>query len=259
MKTPDDIIRHVPGIARAKEAGFDLCHFNLHKTFSVSHQCMGGSVGAVGCTDELAGFLPVPRVELDGDRYSLAYDGPDSIGKVRSFFGNAQSLLKSYAWIMQLGADGLREAAECAVLNNNYLAEKLSGVRGVSLPFPGSGRRLEQVRYSWENLAKETGVSTTDLSRRITDYGLANFMESHVPRLVPAPFTLEPTESYPLEELDEYAAVFEEMSREAYEAPEIIKTAPHRAAAAKRDDAPFNDPQRWAMTWRAYQRKILNT
>ena len=112
-------------------------------------------------------------------------------------------MVRAYAWVMNLGAEGLRAVAETAVLNNNYLAEKLSGVRGLSLPFPGSDRRLEQVRYSWEDLAKETGVSTTDLSRRITDYGLANFMESHVPRLVPEPFTLEPTESYTLEELDE--------------------------------------------------------
>jgi glycine dehydrogenase subunit 2 len=247
------------GITRAADTGFDMCQFNLHKTFSAPHSAIGQGCGAVGVTSELARFLPAPVVTFDGHMYGLDYDRPDSIGKVRSFLGNVQTVIRAYAWVMSLGGEGLKAVAETAVLNNNYLAEKLSGVRGLSLPFPGSDRRLEQVRYSWEDLAKETGVSTTDLSRRITDYGLANFMESHVPRLVPEPFTLEPTESYTLEELDEYVAVFEEMSREAYEAPEMVTSAPHRAAAPKRDDAPFNDPQQWAMTWRAYRRKQERT
>ena len=107
--------------------------------------------------EELSNLLPVPRVEFDGEEYSLNYKGPDGIGKVRSFYGNVQSLIKSYAWIMQLGADGLREAAECAVLNNNYMMKKLSEVPGVTVQFAEGKRRLEQVRYSWGKLHEDTG------------------------------------------------------------------------------------------------------
>ena len=107
------------GIARAREAGFDLCHFNVHKTFSSPHGCMGPAMGAIGVRERLAKFLPVPRVECNGERYYLDYDRTESIGKVRSFFGNAPIVLRAYAWIMQHGTDGLREVAECSVLNNN--------------------------------------------------------------------------------------------------------------------------------------------
>ena len=243
------------GITRAGDTGFDLCQFNIHKTFSSPHAALGQGCGAVGVRAELARFLPRPVVTFDAERYHLDDDRPDSIGKVRSFMGNVQTMLRGYAWVMNLGAEGLRSVAETAVLNNNYLAGRLAKVRGVSLPWDSSVRRLEQVRYSWQTLREETGVTTTDLARRITDYGLQNFMESHVPRLVPEPFTLEPTESYTLDELDEYVSVFEEMSAEAYEAPEVVKSAPHRAATSRHDEAVFNDPKRWAMTWRAYRRK----
>ena len=97
------------GITRARDAGFDLCHFNLHKTFSAPHGCGGPAVGAVGVTQDLARFLPVPVLELDGQKYHLDYNRPDSIGKVRSFVGVAPVILKAYAWAMSLGADGLRQ------------------------------------------------------------------------------------------------------------------------------------------------------
>ena len=109
------------GITRARDAGFDMCHFNLHKTFSTPHGCGGPGGAAAGCTETLARFLPVPTVERNGDYYYLDYHRPDSIGKVRSFYGVAPAVLKAYAWVMSLGGDGLREVAEVAVLNNNYL------------------------------------------------------------------------------------------------------------------------------------------
>jgi glycine dehydrogenase subunit 2 len=243
------------GIARAKEAGFDLCHFNLHKTFSVSHQCMGGSVGAVGTREGLANLLPVPRVEFDGERYSLNYEGPDGIGKVRSFFGNAQSLIKSYAWIMQLGADGLREASECAVLNNNYMMKKLSEVPGVSVKFAEGKRRLEQVRYSWGKLHEDTGVGSEDVMRRMADYGLQHYWMAHPPEIVPEPFTLEPTESFSKDDIDEYVAVLRQVSKEAYEDPELVKSAPHNQVVHKVPNPSIDEPERIAVTWRAYQKK----
>ena len=243
------------GITRASDTGFDMCQFNIHKTFSSPHASTGQGCGAVGVRKELARFLPAPLVTFDGNKYHLDYDRPDSIGKVRSFLGNIQTVLRGYAWVMSLGAEGLRAVAEAAVLSNNYLINKLVKVRGVSLPWPETGWRMEQVRLSWEKLTEETGVTTTDLSRRITDYGQRSYIESHEPRLVPEPFTPETTESYTLDELDEYAEIFQEMSREAYEAPEIVKSSPHRGPTSKHDQAAFGDPQRWAMTWRAYLRK----
>ncbi len=113
------------GITRAREAGFDLCHFNLHKTFSTPHGCGGPGAGASGVTEKLIPFLPVPTTEFDGQKYYLDYNRPKSIGKIRPFYGVTANILRSYAWIMSLGADGLREVAEIAVLNNNYLLKKV--------------------------------------------------------------------------------------------------------------------------------------
>ena len=120
------------GITRAKEAGFDLCHFNLHKTFSTPHGCGGPAAGASGVTAEMASFLPVPTVEFDGSRYCLDYARPDSIGKIGPFYGVAQNALRAYAWIISLGAEGLREVAEVSVLNNNYLMKKVLEIKGAS-------------------------------------------------------------------------------------------------------------------------------
>ena len=113
------------GVARAKEAGFDICFFNLHKTFSAPHGCGGPASGALGVVEKLVDFLPKPLVDFDGEKYFLNYDVKKSIGKVRSFQGVPQVVLKSYAWIMSLGAEGLYEVAKVAVLNNNYLFKKL--------------------------------------------------------------------------------------------------------------------------------------
>ena len=114
------------GITRAGDAGFDLCQFNLHKTFSSPHCSMGMPVGACGVTAELAPFLPVPTVEFDGSRYRLEYDRPQSVGKIRAFHGVPATVVRSFAWVLSLGAEGLREVAETAVLNNNYLASRLA-------------------------------------------------------------------------------------------------------------------------------------
>ena len=243
------------GIARAREAGFDLCHFNLHKTFSVAHQCMGGSVGAVGVREELEKFLPVPKIEFDGTKYSLNYEGSEGIGKVRSFYGNVQSLIKAYAWIMQLGADGLKEVAECSVLNNNYMMKKLSEVPGVSVEFAKGKRRLEQVRYSWDKLKKDTGVGSEDVMRRMSDYGLQHYWMAHPPEIVPEPFTLEPTESFSKDDIDEYVAVLRQISKEAYENPELVKSAPHNQVVHKVPAPSINESKRIAVTWRQYLKK----
>jgi glycine dehydrogenase subunit 2 len=220
------------GITRAREAGFDTCHFNLHKTFSTPHGCGGPAAGASGVTAELERFLPAPLVQFDGEKYYLDYNRPDSIGKVRSFFGSVSSVLKAYAWVMNLGAEGLREVAEIAVLNNNYLLTKVLEIPGASAPYAQGKRRIEQVRYSWEQLTAETGVPSEDIGLRMADFGL-HYWTSHHPFVVPEPFTLEPTESYSKAELDEYVATLRHVAQEAYENPEIVKTAPHNSTVHK--------------------------
>jgi glycine dehydrogenase subunit 2 len=243
------------GITRAREAGFDLCSFNLHKTFSTPHGCGGPAGAAVGVTSKLARFLPVPIVTFDGRRYRLDYDRPDSIGKIRPWYGVAPVILRAYAWVMSLGADGLRQVAKVAVLNNNYLLKKMLEIRGVRAPYAKGRRRIEQVRYSWEELTKETGVHSEDLGLRSADFGV-HYWTSHHPWVVGEPCTLEPTESYSKADLDEYVAVLRHVAEEARTNPRTVKTAPHRSTVHRNDPSPMNDPDQWAMTWRAYQRKL---
>ncbi|MFL1998606.1 aminomethyl-transferring glycine dehydrogenase subunit GcvPB [Lysinibacillus irui] len=245
------------GITRAREAGFDMCFFNLHKTFAAPHMCGGPATGALGVTEELKPYLPGPIVEKVGDQYVLNDQLEHSIGKVRSFHGVAQTILRSYAWVRALGADGLKAVAETAVLNNNYLYSKVSKIRGVSVPYI-QGQRLEQVRYSWEQLEKETGVTTEDVQRRMTDFGL-HYWTSHHPYIVPQPFTLEPTESYSKADLDEYIQALEQISKEAYETPEIVKAAPQNSTIHQLIEADYLDePSKWCISWRVYQQKMKN-
>ena len=245
------------GVARAKEAGFDMCHFNVHKTFGTPHGSSGPANGAFCCKEELAKYLPVPTVEFDGNKYYLDYNHPESIGKVRDFFGTAGVVLRAYAWTMMLGAEGLRECADISVINNNYFEKKLLEIPGLTECFAGNGhRRQEQVRYSWEKLKRDTGVGTADINNRIVDYGIPHYWLSHHPFVIPEPMTLEPCETYSKDDLDEYAEVLRMISKEAYESPEIFADAPYKAAAHRRnDEAALDDPKKWATTWKAYLRK----
>ncbi|NUR31095.1 MAG: glycine dehydrogenase subunit 2, partial [Catenulispora sp.] len=243
------------GITRARDAGFDLCHFNLHKTFSTPHMCGGPAAGACGVTEELAPFLPRPTVEFDGSRYFLDDDRPESIGKMRPFYGVVPNLVRAYAWIMALGGEGLRDVAETAVLNNNYLISKVLEIQGVSLPYAEGRRRIEQARYSWEQLNADTGVHSEQIGYRVADFG-THYWTSHHPYLVPEPMTLEPTESYSQADLDEYAAILAEVAREAYQDPEVVRTAPHNGPIHQMKGESLDDPGTWAVTWRAYQRKL---
>ena len=243
------------GVTRAREAGFDLCQFNLHKTFSTPHGCGGPAGAALGVTRRLARFLPVPVVTFDGTRYHLDYDRPDSIGKIRPWYGVAPVILRAYAWVLSLGAEGLREVARVAALNNNYLLKKMLEIRGVRAPYARGRRRIEQVRYSWAELTRETGVHSEELGLRAADFGV-HYWTSHHPWIVEEPCTLEPTESYSKADLDEYAAVLRRVAEEARTDPRTVKTAPHRSTVHRNDPEPMDDPTAWAMTWRAYLRKL---
>lgn len=241
------------GITRAREAGFDLCHFNLHKTFSSPHGSGGPGSGASGATDQLAKYLPVPTVEFDGTRHWLNYERPASIGMVRGFHGAVQGVLRAWMWILSLGPAGLRSVAETAILNNNYLLKQMLAIRGVDIPYPHM-RRIEQVRYTLQALFEATGVSTHDVRARAADYA-THYWTSHHPFVVPEPATFEPTESSSKADLDWYAGVIREIAADAYANPAFVRTAPHNAPVHKIDPAPLDDPARWATTWRGFVRK----
>ncbi|MCD6472958.1 aminomethyl-transferring glycine dehydrogenase subunit GcvPB [Candidatus Aerophobetes bacterium] len=242
------------GITRAKEAGFDLCFFNLHKTFSSPHGCGGPATGALGVTKEISKYLPVPLVEFDGENYYLNDNVSDSIGKVREFYGVIPVILRAYSWVMSLGSEGLKEVARTAVLNNNYLLKKVLKIRGASAPYAKGRHRIEQVRYSWEELTKETGVTTEDITCRMADFGF-HMWSSHHPFIVPNPFTLEPTESYSKAELDEYVSGLKKVAEEAYKSPDKVKNAPYRSVVHKIETDSLDNPSKWAITWRAYLKK----
>lgn len=244
------------GITRARDAGFDLCQFNLHKTFASPHGSQGPGAGAQGCTAELAKYLPLPTVEFDGETYYLDYNRPDSIGKLRKFYGVPAVVLRAYAYIRSLGAEGLKQVSELAILNNNYLLKKLEAIPGLSMPMAPGKRRLEQARLSWEGLTKDTGVTTDDIDRRIVDYGFQSYFASHHPAIIPQPFTPEACETYSKDDMDEYAAALAAIAQEAREDPQVVKTAPHAAAlATPLTGDRLDNMDTFACTWRAYQKR----
>lgn len=244
------------GITRAKEAGFDMCFFNLHKTFSSPHGSGGPGSGALGVKKELIPFLPIPLVEYDENKgYYFNFDLPHSIGKVREFYGVFPAVLRAYAWIMSLGEEGLKEVANIAVLNNNYVKHRVMKIKGADISFPSTKERIEQVRYTWEKLTTETGVTSEDIIRRMADFGF-HLWTSHHPFIIPQPFTIEPTESYSKSEIDEYLDTLEYVAKEAYSDPEKVKNAPYNSVVHLIDDPlAFEDPKRWAITWRAFLKK----
>jgi glycine dehydrogenase subunit 2 len=227
----------------------------LHKTFSSPNGCFGPGCGGYGVKKELAKFLPTPLVTFDGEKYHLDYNRPHSIGKIREFFGNVEVVLKSYAWTMAMGTDGLLEAAHVSVINNNYLDKLLMAIPGLSKPYAKGKIRLDQTRYSWGKLQEDTGCGTVDVQRRMVDFGIQNYFPSHHPWLVPEPMTPEPCETYSKEDCDYWAAVLRQISKEAYSNPEIVKTAPHNSSIHKMNMAALDNPKQWTLTWRSYLKR----
>jgi len=244
------------GITRARDAGFDVCQFNLHKTFSAPHGCGGPAAAANAVSEALAPFLPGPRIVRAGDGYTVHGPGPSSIGHVAPGFGVVLHVVRAYAWIMALGAEGLRTASEIAVLNNNYLLHEVTRIPGASAPYATGRRRIEQVRYSWQELFEETGITSEEIGVRMSDFGF-HYWTSHHPYVVPQPFTLEPTECYSKAEIDEYVAALAEVARECREEPDVVRTAPHNQTVHHTHHDDLDDPARWAITWRAYRRKYF--
>ncbi len=241
---------------RARELGFDACMYMLHKTFGAPKGGGGPAVGAYGCAEHLVPFLPSPLVVRDGERFTLDDDRPQSIGKVREFWGNAPQVLKAYVWARAMGAEGLREAADISVLANNYMDLRLGQVRGVSRSNPDvTAPRMEMTRHSVDQVTQDTGCTVVDISNRMTDFGIDALWLSHEPWLVAEPFTPEAGELWSREDIDYWIDVLEHVVTEAYETPELVKSAPHNAPIHQLKGADMADPDTWATTWRAYRRK----
>jgi glycine dehydrogenase subunit 2 len=220
------------GVARPGDMGVDVIHLNLHKTFSTPHGGGGPGCGPCCCTRELEPFLPVPRVvQADGDRFKLDFDYPQSIGRVKGFFGNYGMMLRALAYILTHGYDGLREATEAAVLNARYIAHGL--VSDFDQPFDSPP--MHEVVFTDKRQARK-GVHTLDIAKRLIDYGF-HPMTIYFPLIVSGAMLIEPTESVGRQELDQFVEAMRAIAREAVEDPELVLNAPHNTRIGRVDEA----------------------
>ena len=217
--------------ARPGDFGVDVMHLNLHKTFSTPHGGGGPGSGPVACKAHLAPFLPKPVVvEIADGTLRLDYDRPQSVGRVRAFFGNFGMHVRALAYIMANGPDGLRQTTEDAVLNANYLRKRMEGV----LELPYSTPTMHEVVFS-DKLQAKNGVKTGDIAKRLIDYGFHPYTVSF-PMVVHGALMIEPTESEPLEELDLFVDAIKAIAQEAEDDPELVKTAPHMTRLSRLDE-----------------------
>jgi glycine dehydrogenase subunit 2 len=239
------------GKARPGDMGFDIVHLNLHKTFSTPHGGGGPGSGPVGVAEKLEEFLPVPVIEYDEEqgRFWLNYNRPHSIGKIKSFFGNFGVLVKAYAYILSMGADGLKEAAEAAVINANYLMHKLADGKSFKVNYDGPCKH--EVVLSAEPLKRETGVTARDVVKRLLDFGL-HPPTYYFPPIVPEALMIEPTETESKEELDRFIAAMKAVAQEARTDPGRVKAAPTATAIGRLDETRASREP--ILSWRMYQR-----
>jgi glycine dehydrogenase subunit 2 len=246
----------VMGKIKAGDLGFDACMYMLHKTFGAPKAGGGPAVGAYGCRAEIARVLPVPVVVKEGERYRLDRDRPESIGKVREFWGNVPQLVYAYTWSRAMGGERINEASDISVLANNYMEKRLLAIRGITKSHPHLiAPRMEMTRFSLETLERETGISVVDVQNRMVDFGIDAFWLSHEPWIVPQPFTPEAGEMWSKEDIDRWIDVLAHVIEEAYTNPEIVRSAPHNQAIRRLNAVDLDDPANWATTWRAYRRK----
>jgi glycine dehydrogenase subunit 2 len=219
------------GKVRPGATGVDCMHFNLHKTFTTPHGGGGPGCGPVGVSSALEPFLPVPLVDKSDERYTLDWNRPQSIGRLRSFFGNFGMMVRAYTYIREMGGPGLTLATEMAVLNACYLRARLKEV------YPPCSERpsMHEVVVSDKKLKKETGVQTLDVAKRLIDYGF-HPPTVYFPLVVPGAMMIEPTETESKETLDEFAEAMLHIAEEAQQQPNVVKAAPHQTAMRRLDE-----------------------
>jgi len=217
------------------EAGFDVMHFNVHKTFSTPHGGGGPGAGPVGVGEALEPFLPTPRVLRDDDgtfRLERPGERPSSIGRLRSFVGNTGVLVRAYTYIRAHGASGLREVSDDAVLAANYLKHRLAGT--FDLPYDRACKH--EFVASAASLKARTGVRTLDIAKRLIDFGF-HPPTIYFPLIVEEGMLIEPTETESVETLDAFAEALITIAAEAEASPETVKSAPQTAPVKRLDEA----------------------
>ena len=220
----------VMGVSRPGDMGFDVVHLNLHKTFSTPHGGGGPGSGPVGCKSLLAPFLPGPVVKKQQNRYH--FEKPEhSIGQVKSFYGNFTVVVKALSYILTLGAEGIREAAQNAVLNANYMMKKLDDLYTIAY----QERCMHEFVMSLEPLKKETGISAMDIAKGLLDNGI-HPPTMYFPLIVHEALMVEPTETESKETLDEAIEVFRRLYETAKTDPQSLHEAPHHTAVRRLDE-----------------------
>ena len=219
----------IMGYSNPAIMGFDVCHINLHKTFSTPHGGGGPGAGPIGVVEKLKDFLPTPTIEFDGNKYFRNYNMPDSIGKVRSFYGNFGVFVRAYTYILMMGND-LKHATEDAVLNANYIREKLKDVYDIAY----DERCMHEFVINGEK-QKEQGSSTLHIAKRLMDYKI-HPPTVYFPLIVHEAIMVEPTESESKERLDNFIEVMRKIAEEIKQDPEMVNSAPHSAPIKKVDE-----------------------
>jgi glycine dehydrogenase subunit 2 len=235
----------IMGICRPGDMGFDIVHFNMHKSFTQPHGGGGPGAGPIAVSNRIEPFLPRPQVVQREDAgvregtytYELDYERPKSIGRLRGFQGNYGVFVRSYAYICSLGASGLREVSEVAVLNANYLLARLRD-EGVLEHLPVAYERLcmHEFVLSGAPMKRELGIKTLDLAKRLLDHGV-HPPTVYFPLIVDEALLIEPTETETRETLDRFARLIAEILREAAKDPEIARGAPYATPVRRLDEA----------------------
>jgi glycine dehydrogenase subunit 2 len=218
------------GVVRPGDMGIDVLHINLHKTFSTPHGGGGPGSGPVGVKKELVPFLPVPVIGEKGGRFVLDFDRPATIGRVRSYFGNFSVIVRALCYILTLGPKGVREIAEFAVLNANYIRKSLEGEYHLKYTTPS----MHECVFS-DKIQKEFGVTNLDIAKRLIDYGIHPPTMSF-PLIVHGALMIEPTETESRRDLDLFIEAMKKIAQEAKENPEILHTAPHVTYVTRLDE-----------------------
>jgi len=222
----------IMGITKPGDMGFDIVHLNLHNTFSTPHGMGGPGSGPVGVKDFLKNYLPVPVIEKrDDGNYTLEYDLKHSIGKVRSFYGNFTVLVRAYAYIVSMGAEGLKKVSQVAVLNANYLRRKLSERFKVAYDGPCKHEFVLDNYEVW----KKWGVKTLDMAKRLLDLGF-HAPTIYFPLIVKEAMMIEPTETETKEDLDRFVEAMFQILDEAEHNPELLKSAPKTTPVSRLDE-----------------------
>ncbi|HEV7644090.1 MAG TPA: aminomethyl-transferring glycine dehydrogenase subunit GcvPB [Pyrinomonadaceae bacterium] len=227
------------GVARPGDMGVDVIHLNLHKTFSTPHGGGGPGCGPCCCTAELQPFLPVPRVikvsepeaAARGVSYRLDYDVPESIGRVKAFYGNFGMMIRALSYIQTHGAEGLKEATEAAVLNARYVSHNLS--EEYEKPFASDC--MHEVVFSHKKQSRK-GVYTLDIAKRLIDYGF-HPMTIYFPLIVDGAMLIEPTESVGRADLDAFIEAMKDIAQESIDDPQLVIDAPHSTRIGRLDEA----------------------